>query len=107
HMAAQYDPAATIGTMTPNKVAGLAEVITEARLAEAPEDWYLAADQNSTDTIEVAYLDGNEAAVLEQQGGWVVDGVEFKVRIDAGVSPVGYRGLVKNGGGGSTEVAPA
>ena len=48
------------------------------------------------DTIEVAYLDGNTAPTLEQQGGWTVDGVEFKVRIDAGVKPLDFRGLAKN-----------
>ena len=34
------------------------------------------------DTIEVAYLDGNDVPYLEQQDGFSVDGVTFKVRID-------------------------
>ena len=59
--------------------------------------WYVAAEQGS-DTIEVAYLDGVDVPYLEQQEGWTVDGVSFKVRIDAGVAPLDYRGLARGVG---------
>jgi len=36
--------------------------------------------------------------MIDQQDGWKVDGVEFKVRIDAGVKPPDFRGLYKNAG---------
>ena len=73
-------------------------VITEPRLdAESLKAWYMLAGQGE-DTIEVAYLDGIETPYLEQQQGFTVDGVTFKVRIDAGVAPLDWRGLVKSEG---------
>jgi ATP-dependent Clp endopeptidase proteolytic subunit ClpP len=83
----------------PNSVAGLAEVVPEARLdADSTTAWYLTANGKAHDTIEVAYLDGNDAPLLEQREGWGVDGVEFKVRIDAGVAPMDFRTMYRNPG---------
>lgn len=83
----------------PNSVKGTFEVISDARLdAASTRTWYGAADQNMHDTIEVQYLDGNTAPTLEQETGWSRDGVEFKVRMDAGVSPLDFRTLAKNPG---------
>ena len=80
----------------PNWMRGAFEVIADARLdAVSASNWYGAANPNQFDTIEVAYLDGQTAPTLEQQGGWTVDGVEFKVRIDAGVKALDWRGLAK------------
>jgi ATP-dependent protease ClpP protease subunit len=74
-------------------------VVTEARLdADSLKTWYLLAGQGE-DTIEVAYLDGIDTPYLDQQQGFTVDGVTFKVRIDAGVAPLDWRGLVKSDGG--------
>lgn len=73
-------------------------VITEARLdAGSLKDWYMLAGQGE-DTIEVAYLDGLDTPYLDQQQGFTVDGVTFKVRIDAGVAPLDWRGMVKSKG---------
>jgi ATP-dependent protease ClpP protease subunit len=84
---------------TPNWVRGQFEVIADARLDTASTtSWYGAANPSMYDTIEVAYLDGNQAPTLEQQAGWGVDGVEFKVRLDAGVKALDYRTLAKNAG---------
>ena len=66
-MASAVDPTATKG-MAMNPVAGAAEVIVDARLdAVSTTAWYLIADPNAFDGIEVAYLDGNEAPFLDQQ----------------------------------------
>lgn len=81
-----------------NPIRGFAKVIGEARLDDASATaWYQAARQGS-DTIEVAYLDGNELPYMEQQQGFTVDGVATKVRIDAGVAPLDFRGLQKANG---------
>jgi ATP-dependent protease ClpP protease subunit len=83
----------------PNSVKGTFEVISDARLdAVSASTWYGAADQNLQDTVEVQYLDGNTAPTLEQQDGWKIDGVEFKVRMDAGVKALDFRTLAKNPG---------
>ena len=72
--------------------------LVEPRLdANDPKAWYLLAAQG-TDTIEVAYLDGNAAPWLESTDGFTVDGTTFKVRIDAGVAPLDWRGMLKSTG---------
>lgn len=82
-----------------NPVAGMAELVVDGRLdATSASAWYLAADPNGFDTIEVAYLDGVQAPYLEQQQMWTADGVEMKVRIDAGVAPLDFRTMYKNPG---------
>ena len=81
-----------------NPIRDLAEIIAEPRLDDASEkDWYMASRQGS-DTIEVAYLNGINAPYIDQLEGFTSDGVTTKVRIDAGVAPVDYRGLLKVSG---------
>ncbi|EFB7688905.1 Clp protease ClpP [Escherichia coli] len=76
----------------------LLDIIVDPRLDDISEkQWYMLSAQG-TDTIEVAYLDGNDEPYLEQQEGFIVDGVAWKVRIDAGVAALDYRGMVKSGG---------
>ncbi len=83
-----------------NPVRGMAQIIAEPRFDDSNEkQWYLAAAQGR-DTVEVAYLDGNDSPVIESTSGFTVDGVTMKVRIDAGVSPMDYRGLLKSTGDG-------
>jgi len=89
----------TKNNTVPNIVRGAFEVIADARLdATSTAVHYAAANPNIHDTIEVAYLDGNQSPTLEQQGGWTVDGVEFKVRMDAGVKALDWRGLARTSG---------
>ncbi|TXH10574.1 MAG: Clp protease ClpP [Hyphomicrobiaceae bacterium] len=96
-LAAEFDPAGT--QRNPNIVRNMAQLVTDARLDTASTlSWYVAASPASTDTIEVTYLDGVEAPFMEQKDGWSIDGTEFKVRIDAGVTPLDHRGLYKNPG---------
>ena len=61
-------------------------------------EWYLTASPSMIDTVEVAFLGGNQSPTLEQQQGWNVDGIEYKVRLDFGVWLYEYRGLYKNPG---------
>lgn len=89
--------ASTKNNTVPNSVRGTFEVISDARLDDSSAtEWFGSANPAMHDTVEVAYLDGNDRPVLEQQQGWNVDGTEFKVRIDAGVSPLDFRTLQKN-----------
>lgn len=81
-----------------NPVKDSMDIIVEPRLDSVDEDaWYLAAAQGS-DTIEVAYLDGNAAPYLDSMEGFTVDGMTYKVRIDAGVAAMDYRGMLKSDG---------
>ncbi|MBZ7921650.1 ATP-dependent Clp protease proteolytic subunit [Ensifer adhaerens] len=89
----------TNNTRAPNYARSMAQVVSEARLsADSALKWYLAASAAQHDTIEVAYLDGRDQPVLEQRDGWNVDGVEFKVRIDAAVKALDFRGLYRSTG---------
>lgn len=97
-MSSETDPSQT-NSRKPNPVRGAAEIIVDARLDDASTTaWYLAADPNVFDTIEVGYLDGVAAPFLDQQDGWTIDGVEYKVRIDAAAAPLEFRTLYKNPG---------
>jgi len=60
---------------------------------------YLFADPNIAPVIEVAFLDGQQTPFMDNQNGWRVDGVEWKVRLDYGVAGVGYEGAITNAGG--------
>lgn len=95
----EYDVGSDKKSTIPNSVRDTFDVIADARLdATSATVWYGAASSAVHDTIEVSYLDGNQAPYLEQKDGWNVDGTEFKVRMDAGVSPLDYRTLAKNPG---------
>ncbi len=66
--------------------------VYEPRLDDAnPTGWYLAAAKGKT--VKVFFLDGIQAPFLDRQAGWDVDGMEFKVRIDAGAKAMDFRGL--------------
>lgn len=98
-VAAQYDPAATAGTLTPNPFQGTLDVTADARLDDAdPAMWYMAANGSTFDTVEVAFLNGQSTPYLEAQDGWRVDGQEYKVRIDAVAAPLDYRTMFRNAG---------
>jgi hypothetical protein len=94
----QSEPGQNNSTVA-NRVAGMATPVAESRLdVSSTTAWFLAADPATTDTIEVDYLNGVETPTLEQRDGWGVDGVEMKVRQDAGVTLLDHRGLYKGVG---------
>ena len=75
-----------------NPLRDIVTPVKSARLQAADEkSWYLI----NKEAIEVSYLDGIDTPYMEQQNGFTVDGVSTKVRIDAGVNVIDYRGIVK------------
>ena len=75
-----------------NPIRDVVPALKSARLQVAdPKSWYLI----NKEAIEVSYLDGIDTPYIEQQNGFTVDGVSTKVRIDAGVNVIDYRGIVK------------
>lgn len=75
-----------------NPIRDIVSPIKSPRLQIAdPKSWYLI----NKEAIEVSYLDGVDSPYIEQQYGFTVDGVSTKVRIDAGVNVIDYRGIVK------------
>lgn len=83
------------GVVNPYK--GRFAVVADAELTD-PDAWYLVADATQHDTIEVTYLNGVEIPRLETRQGFEVDGIEYKVAFDCGVSALDFRGLYKNAG---------
>lgn len=93
----EFEVGANNDKTTPNSVRGTFEVIEDARLdTSSSTNWFGCANPAMHDTIEVSYLDGISTPTLEQQGGWDIDGVEFKVRLDAAVKALDHRTLAKN-----------
>lgn len=83
------------GVVNPYK--GRFVVVADAELTD-PDAWYLVADATQHDTIEVTYLNGVETPRLETRQGFDVDGIEYKVAFDCGVSALDFRGVFKNAG---------
>ncbi len=82
-----------------NPFVGSLQVIAEPRLdASSALSWYLAGDPSQIDTIEYAYLEGNEGVYLESRVGFDVDGIELKARLDFAAKAIDWKGLYKNAG---------
>ena len=69
-----------------------------AAVAGSSTAHYLAASPSQTDTIELAYLEGNRGVYTESKMGFNTDGVEIKVRLDAGAKAIDWRAFQKNAG---------
>ena len=90
-------PAKT-GDVVPQSIRTLTP-IAEPRLDVASGTaWYLAANPAQIDTIEFAYLEGQQGAYIETRNGFDVDGVEIKCRLDFGAKAIDWRGLFRNPG---------
>lgn len=73
--------------------------IAEPRLdASSTAAWYLFASPDQIDTIEYAYLEGQDGVYIETRQGFDVDGVEIKARLDFGAKAIDWRGMQKNAG---------
>jgi hypothetical protein len=85
--------------VVPNSIRSLA-VIAEPRLdpASGAVPWFLFANPASIDTIEYAYLEGQDGVFIESRTGFDVDGVEIKARLDFGAKAIDWRGIFKNAG---------
>jgi len=104
-VASEKDPVGSTGAIggatTPNQFYNAFTVISEAYLdgrTNGATAWYLLGDQNMTDTYEVGFLNGQQTPYLESKNGWDVDGVEYKVRIEAGVAALDFRGVYRKRG---------
>jgi hypothetical protein len=97
-IASQYDPSATAGTLTPNPHKSGYNVVADHRLTN-PAEWYAFANPNQVDTVEVAFLNGQETPYMERkQQDIAVDAITYKVRLDVGAGVRGWRGVYKNAG---------
>lgn len=89
----EYLPTSESGV---NPWKGVFEMIVEPRLTG--NQWYAACDPSMIDTIEYAFLDGEEELFTEQRTGFDVDGLEIKARMVFAAKAIDHRGLYKNAG---------
>jgi ATP-dependent protease ClpP protease subunit len=95
----EFEVGADRKSTTPNYVRNGFEVLEDPRLDAAnPNAWYGIADPGAVALIAVAYRDGKQEPTVEQKDGWDVDGIEFKVRMEAAPAVADYRGGAYNPG---------
>ena len=81
----------------PNIVLGLFDkVVATARLSGTRR--YMFADPSVMPCFEVAFLNGEQEPFMEMREGWGVDGIEWKVRHDFGISAVEFRAGLTDAG---------
>jgi hypothetical protein len=84
---------------TPNPFQNQLQVVGEPRLSDdSTTAWYLAADPNQVDTVEIAFLEGEPRPMLDEWEGKQVDGRTFKMRHTCAAKVLDYRGLQKDPG---------
>lgn len=75
--------------------------IANSRLSDnSTTAWYLLADyrDGQVDTIEIAFLEGETAPVLEQETDFDTDNLKMKVRHSCAAKAIDFRGMVLNPG---------
>lgn len=94
----EYNPDVT-GKLQVNNTsrATFSDIITSPRLGTG-KGWYGFADPNVEPVIEVAFLNGVQTPVLEQETNFRTDGLSWKVVHKYGVGAVGWRGAAFNPG---------
>ncbi|WP_323775945.1 prohead protease/major capsid protein fusion protein [Leisingera sp.] len=83
-----------------NVYANQLQVVSERRLIpdSGQDPWFLSAMPTMIDTVEYAYLDGNDGVFTETRTGFEVDGIEIKARHDFAAKAIDHRGMYKNPG---------
>lgn len=79
-----------------NPFVGKLQLIVEPRITD--NSWFLIADPNAVDTIELSHLEGQEGVFIETQAGFDVDGIKTKARLDVGAATIDFRGFYRNPG---------
>jgi Mu-like prophage major head subunit gpT len=94
-IASTVDPSKQNDVMNPfqNRL----EVIQTPYLSDK-KAWYALANPQISDTIEIAYLDGNEAPFMEEVEVSKNDTRQYKVRLEFGASILDYKAMAKNVG---------
>lgn len=87
--------AAKAGDINPNFNTTL-EVVIDPRVPG--NEWHLSAAPTLVDTIEYAYLEGEQGIFTETRQGFEVDGLQIKARHVFGAKAIDWRGLWKNAG---------
>jgi hypothetical protein len=79
-----------------NGVRPLQVVVEPILHAASTTNWYLAANTNQVDTVELAFLSGEESPVLTSEQDFDTDCYKYNVRQTFGVAAIDWRGLFRN-----------
>jgi hypothetical protein len=60
--------------------------------------WFLAADSSSTDTIELARIEGMEGPVVDEAAEFDRLGMSYRCHHHVGAAAIDFRGLYRNPG---------
>ncbi|GAB3755145.1 ClpP-like prohead protease/major capsid protein fusion protein [Lysobacter olei] len=98
-LASEFEIGGGKNLTAPNYMRGRFEVLEDPRLDIASATaFYGVADPAVADSIVIAYRDGVQEPSVSQKEGWNVDGIEFKVRLEAAAAIADHLGLAKNPG---------
>jgi hypothetical protein len=96
-IASVVDP--TKSNQTPNPFSNKLQVVTNGILdATSTTVWYLAADSNEIDTVEVCFLEGEQVPQLEQETVFGTGDRKYAIRHTVAAKAIDHRGLYKNAG---------
>ena len=87
--------AAKAGDINPNFNTSL-EVVVDPRVLA--NQWYLMSKPQRVDTVEYAFLEGEDGLYTETQMGFEVDGLRVKARMVFAAKAIDYRGMYSNPG---------
>lgn len=88
-----------VSNVNPFKGSVFQSVMAEPRLgADSATAFYMFADPGMIDTVEVAFLQGEDGPVVDQMLEFDVDALKLRVRLDVGTSPIDFRGSYRNDG---------
>lgn len=79
-----------------NGVRPLQVVVEPLLTAASSTNWFLAANTNQIDTVELAFLNGEESPVLTSEQDFDTDTYKYNVRQTFGVAAIDWRGLYRN-----------
>lgn len=71
------------------------EVVVDGQIDSlgSTTNWWLSADNNVIDTVEITFLQGEETPALDREDGFTTDTIKYKIRQSYGIKPIDYRGL--------------
>ncbi len=82
-----------------NPFSNTLQVVPSARLdADSTTQWYLFASYDEIDTVEMAFLEGEESPVVEEEDEFDTDCRKVKVRQNAAAKAIDYKGMVRSDG---------
>jgi len=94
-----FDPATGVNPQTPNPFSGRIEVVPTPHLdATSTAVWYLAADPNVVDTVDVCFLEEERQPVLEEDEDFDTDARKYKVRHQIVAKAIDWRSLYRSSG---------